>query len=758
MAPPNRGAARRSEAYTEEYRELGKAGRKTGTLLPDLGARDEHGMAPLDKLFGDESPDNQTPNAGDDKTQGAMDMDLEDDIGPGPLSIIKGAHKLLPRGTSPRKTNMQSPALRNPLLGRSSSPVRGTIVDSDPVDEASPPQRAGSVARKLNYPNGARAKASRANGTQSNGTKRAPQIVEDDEEEDEDDADMPGQDDSDGEDDSMQMVGGDDTIDSVEEVEEDEEAVESPPPVKAKPGRRGRPAKNKKPSPEPEPESASESEPEALPVFDEPTVDEDEDVSMTPEPEPAPKPALAGKKRGRPAATKVASAEKPAMKKQAPLEKPAAKKQAPAEKVAPKKRGRPSKKSLEAQKEQEESVTELEETTVAEEEEEEEEEDPRPSKRSRVTEKAPKPATKPPPKAAGRRGRPKATPAMRAPSPEAEPEQQQPEPTPEPTSEPVKPKVRGKGKAPAAEIEASKKAPVAKKGRGRPSKANVGEDSVLETVQKGPPLPKSRGLYSVKREGADSIHTTRSGRHSYAPLHYWRNERVLYNSENDVWEDSVNRGHEKFVLPSTKGVVRIEEEPVEQKRRARSSKPRAKSQAAASNEPKQHREPPEPWETGEGRIEGETIVWDPDYEFNPPAPDEPVSFEINQLAMSSDAIQTRNVRDATFRFTKLLSMPFFGSGIVDLPPGAEKKPKNSRKNHMTFFVHYGKVLVTVNETQFRISTGGYWNVPRGNYYNIVNDYDQPARLFFTQGCEMLIAEPDGRSVLEAPGMDTTVGI
>jgi len=29
----------------------------------------------------------------------------------------------------------------------------------------------------------------------------------------------------------------------------------------------------------------------------------------------------------------------------------------------------------------------------------------------------------------------------------------------------------------------------------------------------------------------------------------------------------------------------------------------------------------------------------------------------------------------------------------------------------------------------------------GNYYSITNDYDQDARIFFAQGCEM-VAEPD----------------
>jgi centromere protein C len=84
--------------------------------------------------------------------------------------------------------------------------------------------------------------------------------------------------------------------------------------------------------------------------------------------------------------------------------------------------------------------------------------------------------------------------------------------------------------------------------------------------------------------------------------------------------------------------------------------------------------------------------------------------------VSADAVQTTQIRDGTFRFAKTLTMPFMGSGIVDLPPGAEKRPKNSRKMHMVFFVHYGKVVVTVNEAQFRISAGGTWFVPRGECF------------------------------------------
>lgn len=609
------------------------------------------------------------------------------------MSILKGAHKLLPRGTSPRKTNMQSPAIRNPHLGRSSSPVRGSIVESDP------PSQNKNTARRLNFgssdTNGARPQAGRANGSRTNG-RRIPIDEEDDEEDDEEEAILRGRGESPdingGGDDSLQMVGdyGDD-LDPVPEEDEPDvetsiiEAVAEAAKPKSSSKPRGRPKKVREP--EPEPEVESESEPE--PFRDEPEEDDRAgSVSREPTPEPKPKSVQPNRKRGRPpkdqgrlqedsdAGKKPVQRGRPARPSMDQLEnQPESREEeeSSVSKKKPGKRGRPAKAAIETIHDESESLAE---------EQEAEDAEPRAAKRPRHADKPAKLG----------RGRPKATKATPA--------------VTDPTMEPVAGPSGAKSKEPKAEVPPKK--------RGRPPKSNVGEDSVLEKVQKGPPLPKSRGLLSIKRQDADAIITTKSGRHSYAPLHYWRNERVVYNDDNDVWDDGTSRGtkHDRFVLPSTKGVVRVEEEPAPYKRK-RTQRTGKAAKGRTKREEDDDVEPPEPWELQEGRIEGETIVWDPDYEHNPPAPNEPVSFEVNEIAVSSNAIETRDVRDATFRFTKVLSMPFFGAGIVDLPPGAEKKPKNSRKNHMIFFVHYGKVLVTVNETQFRISAGGFWNVPRG---------------------------------------------
>ena len=84
------------------------------------------------------------------------------------------------------------------------------------------------------------------------------------------------------------------------------------------------------------------------------------------------------------------------------------------------------------------------------------------------------------------------------------------------------------------------------------------------------------------------------------------------------------------------------------------------------------------------------------------------------LAFAGSKIVTREVNiDANFKFAKVLSLSFFGMGMVELPPNGFKKLKNSRKMQMVFFVHYGKVRVTVASNEFVISKGGVWQVPRG---------------------------------------------
>ena len=116
----------------------------------------------------------------------------------------------------------------------------------------------------------------------------------------------------------------------------------------------------------------------------------------------------------------------------------------------------------------------------------------------------------------------------------------------------------------------------------------------------------------------------------------------------------------------------------------------------------------EKWEAEGGVIRGFVRAWDE-------ALDTAVEGDEREqdLAFSSNSIETKDVVGSDFKYAKFLSLPFFGCGMVDLPPGGFKRAKNARKMQMVFFVHMGKVLVRVGDAEFTISKGGVWHVPRG---------------------------------------------
>ncbi|OAA59265.1 cupin domain-containing protein [Cordyceps fumosorosea ARSEF 2679] len=265
------------------------------------------------------------------------------------------------------------------------------------------------------------------------------------------------------------------------------------------------------------------------------------------------------------------------------------------------------------------------------------------------------------------------------------------------SEQPVK---RGRGRPP--------KNGVARRGRGRPRRSEVEseeEGESLMTLQRGPPMPKSRGLVSMRRDAAAAAHN----RHQGNDGDWWAN----IHNDDSTYQHERSRG-QALALQTT---TRSHRQPA----------------AAAIADVEADLED---WEVDPGSLTGEIVLWEPEHEHNPPGPDDPVQVTDERIALTADAIQTYEIRDSDARYGKPLTTPFMGAGIVDLPPHSEKRPKNSRKMHLVFFVHYGKVTVNINDAQFRISAGGMWFVPRGNYYNIANEFDFPARVHFAQACEV----------------------
>ncbi|PGH30883.1 centromere protein C [[Emmonsia] crescens] len=330
------------------------------------------------------------------------------------------------------------------------------------------------------------------------------------------------------------------------------------------------------------------------------------------------------------------------------------------------------------------------------------------------------------------------------------------DPTPDATDN-AAPKRRGrKPKAAATEVyhdveeEAeSSRAPKRAKTTGSKGRSNLHMsveqeqelNSVVENITNRTGPLKNRSLYILKREtpSDQSAQHTRSGRVSVRPLAYWRNERCVYG------DGSAEVG-QRFPLSTIKEIIRTEEQDTKTDRKAKQSskkKSKSKSRSKKSKDDPSDDEDDidnaEPWETEQGVFYGPVKKWDP---VTQSATHEE---EMIDVAFAPSAIETHEVKDSTFRFAKILNNFFLGSGFVDMPPGAVKRQKNSKKMHMVFFVYHGRIRVDVSGLQFSAGKGCVFQVPRGNNYSFANDYDKSAAIFFTQGCVPLNKEGESDS-------------
>lgn len=241
-------------------------------------------------------------------------------------------------------------------------------------------------------------------------------------------------------------------------------------------------------------------------------------------------------------------------------------------------------------------------------------------------------------------------------------------------------------------------------------------DDVVEKIRARPGLKKS--LYVLRRETPtdDTMSRTRSGRVVVKPVAWWRNEGIEYDA-GDGTGAGIGDGW-KFPLRSIKEVIRREEKVptprVNKKKGSKKAQKRPTQQDAESDDGEYEDPDADDWELDSGTLTAPMGVWDPELQA---CADEEEDVDI---AHAAEAIETREVKGQGFKYAKLISQTFFGVGIVDLPAGAMKRAKNSRKMHMSFFVFEGRVTVQTGpmqgpETRFSIGKGGFWHVPRGKF-------------------------------------------
>ena len=209
---------------------------------------------------------------------------------------------------------------------------------------------------------------------------------------------------------------------------------------------------------------------------------------------------------------------------------------------------------------------------------------------------------------------------------------------------------------------------------------------------------------------------TRFGRQSIKPLATWRGEKTVM-------------GDRTFdTLPGIKEVIRVDEV-VEPRPKQRYRKGRNRPRSRLADVEEEEIEEKASWELDPGIMVAQVMDWDADankYDEESTREEGMTtqsfskassfhSLTLADIAYSYEAIQMRDIQGADFKFAKTLTLDFFGSGMVQLPPGGAKRIKNSRKMQMVFFVFYGRVTVNIGTppTKFSIGKGGQWQVPRG---------------------------------------------
>ncbi|KAF9995629.1 hypothetical protein BGZ79_010687 [Entomortierella chlamydospora] len=232
--------------------------------------------------------------------------------------------------------------------------------------------------------------------------------------------------------------------------------------------------------------------------------------------------------------------------------------------------------------------------------------------------------------------------------------------------------------------------------------------------------------------GADDQGVRRSHRTKITPLEFWKNERVVIGKDADA-------------TPVIKAVLRAppEEPHPKSKKRKRAAASSNSKRGATFVMPRRRRK--------QAHTEDEEEELDSNLEENVDSQsgmglsDEVASKRAEVLTFGTDKVTSRVIAESknTLNFKDVEGGQYLfhrgledadslASGIIKIKPGGKKPTTNSNGSSMVFFVIKGVVQVTVHETDFVVSTGGRFLVPRGNQYGISNLSKKESMLFFTQ--------------------------
>ncbi|KAF9315451.1 hypothetical protein BG003_002998 [Podila horticola] len=249
--------------------------------------------------------------------------------------------------------------------------------------------------------------------------------------------------------------------------------------------------------------------------------------------------------------------------------------------------------------------------------------------------------------------------------------------------------------------------------------------------------PKS-GLIEIPvvPEAHEPDGTRKSSRTRLQPLEWWKNEKVVLGKSNVQGVAEI-----KAVIKAPA----VEERPLVTTKRKATKRPASKSTTNGHVAKKRVRGP----ESDTDDVHAEPVV-DDEEEDRLAIEEQGLKEEAEQMADTVDwntgetisrrvaeskSVATFNkVQGGGYQYHRgLEDFKYIVSGKMRILPGGQKPVGSGAKTSMVFYVMSGAAQVCVHKTEFALSTGGSFLVPKGNMYSFTNlSSKRDLILFFVQ--------------------------
>ncbi|KAG0278116.1 hypothetical protein BGZ96_002540 [Linnemannia gamsii] len=244
----------------------------------------------------------------------------------------------------------------------------------------------------------------------------------------------------------------------------------------------------------------------------------------------------------------------------------------------------------------------------------------------------------------------------------------------------------------------------------------------------------------VPEQNLEDSGVRRSHRTKVAPLEFWKNEKLVFDKTNDglIIKSVMRAAPEKKVPSSNSESNKRKRQPRSETKAPPARRQRTVRRKDAQEDRQEYGHDHESEENNSDSMGEHQVLKSKGLSEDPKVTADILVFGsddivLKDIAESNESLQFRKVQSGEYQLHRgLEDADSVVTGTMKIKPEG-KKPVNSGTNtSMVFYVIKGLVQVKVHESQFVVSTGGRFLVPRGNTYSIVNISNKESTLFFVQ--------------------------